>query len=65
MQWSQEDNSNNFVLQQPLDVPDFLIISVQFIYFTSEAWMLKINVQKEKNVLLENIVKQITNWDKQ
>lgn len=48
MQCSQEDNSNNYVLQQHFTVQDFVIISVQFIYFTSETWALKISVQGEK-----------------
>lgn len=65
MLWSQEDNSDDFVLQQNWIVQDFLIVSVQFIYFTSEARMLKIKVQEGKDALLENIVKQITSWNKQ
>lgn len=65
MQCSQEDNSNNYVLQQHFTVQDFVIISVQFIYFTSETWALKISVQGEKGALLEKTVKQILSWNKQ
>lgn len=65
MQCSQEDNSNNYVLQQHFTVQDFVIISVQFIYFTSETWALKISVQEEKGALLEKTVKQIRSWNKQ
>lgn len=52
MQWSQEDNSNNYALWQNFIVQDFLVISMQFIYFTSDPNSIKINVEGEKGTLL-------------
>lgn len=52
MQWSQEDNSNNYARWQNFIVQDFLIISVQFIYYTSVSQSLKIHVEGEKGTLL-------------
>lgn len=54
---SQEDNSNNYILQQHFIVQHFLIISVQFMYFTSETQALKINFHRGKDALLEKVVK--------
>lgn len=50
-QWSQEDNSNNYALQQHFTAQDFLTYSVQFTYFTTEIWALKINVPGEKRCI--------------
>lgn len=52
MRWSQEDNSNNYARWQNFIVQDFLIISVQFIYYTSASQSLKIHVEGEKGTLL-------------